>query len=48
MLTCPLEVVRCREELPPMRHTEINSSREAVRKFILVLEFIFVDWWQQR
>ena len=48
MLTCPLEVVRCKEELPPMRHTEINSFREAVRKFILVLEFIFENWWQQR
>ena len=48
MLTWPLEVVKCREELPPMRHTEINSSKEAVRKFILVLEFIFKDWRQQR
>ena len=40
MLTWPLEVVRCRQEFPPMLHTDINSSKVAVRKFILDLEVI--------
>ena len=26
-----------------MHHTDINSPKEAVRKFMLVLEFIFKD-----
>ena len=40
-------MVRCREEVPPMHHTAMNSSREAVRKFMLVLEFILKDWRKQ-
>ena len=48
ILTWPLEVVRCRDEFPPMHHTDMNSSKEAERKFILDLEVIVEDWRQQR
>ena len=48
MSTCPWEVVRCSEEVPPMRHTVMNSPREAVRKFMVVHEVILRDYWWKR
>ena len=47
-LTWALEVVMCSEEFPPMLHTDINSSKVAVRKFILDLEVIVKDLGLQR
>ena len=39
--------MRCREEVPPMHHADMNSPREAVIKFMLVLEFILKDLGKQ-
>ena len=45
-------VERCRVAVPPMRHTDRNSPREAWRKFTQVLEPILrgikgvrISWW---
>ena len=44
MLTCPWDMLRCKEEVLPMRHTVMNSHREAVRKFMVVLDGILRDF----
>ena len=36
--TMPLVVERCMEALPPMLHTVMNSSREARRESMVLLE----------